>query len=101
MCGLVSAAGKIATCQRKLRPTCRTTRRSGRGDRLDDADMQVLELLGLHFRRRAHHQILRALVLGERDHLTNAVLVGEHADHPVDTWSDAAVRWRAVLEGAQ
>ena len=35
-------------------------------------------------RRRAHHQVLGALVLGERDDLADAVLVGEHADHAVD-----------------
>ena len=50
------------------------------GDRrigLDHADVQVGELLGRHLGRRAHHQVLGALVLRERDHLANAVLVGE------------------------
>src|SRR5450755_461426 len=64
-------------------------------------NVEVYELLGWHPRWRAHHEVLGALVLGERDHLADAVLVGEHADDAVDTGRDPTVRRCAVLERPQ
>ncbi len=64
-------------------------------------DMQLLELLGRRLRRRAHHQVLGALVHREQHHLAQVFLAGEQHDDAVDARRDAAVRRRAERKRVQ
>ena len=65
------------------------------------AGCAIPELLGRHFRRRAHHQILGALVHREQHHLAQILLAGEQHDDAVDAGRDAAMRRRAERERVQ
>src|SRR5712692_1779475 len=62
------------------------------------ADMQFAQLLLVDRRRSMGEQILRALRLGERDHVANGFRAGHHGDDAVQAEGDASVRRRAVLQ---
>ena len=62
--------------------------------------MQLAQLLGQHLGRRAHEQIVRLLVHREQRDLAQVLGPDQQHDDAVDAGRHAAVRRRAVLEGA-
>src|SRR5690242_9383766 len=74
--------------------------RSAPGRRLHDADVELAQLLHGDRARRVHHQILGLLVHREEDDLADVRLAGEQHDDAVDAGGGAAVRRRAIFEGA-
>src|SRR5437762_2735749 len=63
--------------------------------------MEVVELALGDGGGRIKHQIPEALILREGDHLADVLFVRVEHDQAVDAGGDAAMGWRAVLEGAQ
>ncbi len=63
--------------------------------------MQLAQLLRRDLRRRAHHQILGALIHREQHHLAQVLLAGKKHDDAVDAGRDAAVGRRAKRERMQ
>src|ERR1700737_1294273 len=66
--------------------------------RLDDVDAELQQLRPIDRRRRARHQVLRLLGLGESYDLANSVLPAEEGGDAIEARSDAAVWWRAVAQ---
>src|SRR5438876_5058675 len=66
-----------------------------------ELDVQLLEALRRHRRRRLHQEILRLLVHRERDHLADVALAGNEHDDPIDAWRRAPVGRRAEPERVQ
>ncbi len=64
-----------------------SARRLGR--RQVEADVQFLEALGRHRRRRLHHQVARLLVHREKDDLADVRRVGQEPDDAVDPRREA------------
>src|SRR5262245_16132696 len=64
-------------------------------------DVQLAELLGRNLRRRAHHQVFRALIHREQHDLAQVLLAAKQHHDAIDTRRDAAVRRRAERERAQ
>ena len=64
-------------------------------------DVQLAKLLLRNLRRRAHQQILGALVHREQHHLAQVLLAAQQHDDAVDAGRDAAVRRRAERQRAQ
>ena len=60
--------------------------------------MQFAQLLLIHRRRRLCQQALRALRLGEGDHIADGFGAGHHGDNAIQTERQAAVRRRAILQ---
>ena len=71
-----------------------------RFNRLHNAHMQVSQLDGRGRRRRAHQQILGALVHREQRDFAQVLRPADQHHHPVDTGSHTAMRRRAILERA-
>ena len=69
--------------------------------RRDDADVELAQLLRRGLRRRAHHQILGALVHREQHDLAQILFPAQQHDDAVDAGRDAAVRRRAERERVQ
>src|SRR6185312_17246128 len=59
---------------------------------------ELAQLFLLHFGRGAAHRVGPGLVLGERDHVAQVRLAGEHHHHAVDPEGDPAVRRRSHPE---
>src|SRR3984893_18716886 len=70
------------------------------GFRRIEPDVQLAQLLRRHRRRRAHEQILGALVHRKKHDLAQIVLAREQHDDAVEAGRDPAVRRRAILESA-
>src|SRR5437016_4631203 len=66
-----------------------------------ELDVQLLEALRRHRRRRLHQEILRLLVHRERDHLADVALAGNEHDDPIDARRRAPVGRRAEPERVQ
>src|SRR5665213_2595873 len=66
-----------------------------------EADVEFAKLLLRHCRRRAHHQILGALVHRKQRHLAQVLLPAEQHYDTVDPRCDATVRRRAERQSAQ
>src|SRR6202022_2747179 len=64
-------------------------------------DPQLLELFRVDRARRAQHQVLHRLRLGEGDDVPDVVGAGEQHHHPVGPEREAAMGWHAVLEGLE
>src|SRR5216683_1228348 len=69
--------------------------------RLAQANVQLAQLLLVHRRRSMREQVLRALRLGEGDHLADGFGARHHGDDAIEAEGDASVRRRAVLERLQ
>ena len=63
--------------------------------------MQFAQLLFIHQRWRLGQQALGALGFGEGDHVADRLGTGHQGDDAVQAKRDAAMRWRAVLQGVQ
>ena len=61
--------------------------------------IKLSQLLGVDLGRRVRHHVRSALRLGERDDVADRAALRHEHDEAVETESDTAVRWRAVLEG--
>ena len=66
--------------------------------RIPQPNMQLTQLLLRDGRRRINHQILPALRLGERDHVTNRFGFTHHGHDAIQAERDTCVRWCAVLQ---
>src|SRR5436309_1026298 len=66
-----------------------------------ELDVQLLEALRRHRRRRLHQEILRLLVHRERDHLADVALAGNEHDDSIDARRRAPVGRRAEPERVQ
>jgi len=71
------------------------------GRRQVEPDVQFLQALGRHRRRRPHHQVARLLVHRKDDDLADVRGVGQEHDDAVDAWRQPAMRRRAVAKGVQ
>ena len=63
--------------------------------------MQFAQLLLVHRAGRIGHQALRALGLGEGDHVADGFGAGHQRDQAIQPERQAAMRWRAVLQGVE
>ena len=61
--------------------------------------MQLAQLLFVHHVRRLCEQTLRALRFRKRDYIAYRFRTGHHGDNAIQAEGNAAVRWRAVLQG--
>ncbi len=60
--------------------------------------MKLAKLLHGSRGRRAHHEILSALIHGKRDDLADVVLAGEQHHHSVNSWCNSAMRRCTIFE---
>ena len=63
--------------------------------------MIQLSLFVIDFCRRPAHQILAVVALGEGDHVSDGVCLGDDGDQTVQAEGDAGVRGAAAVEGGQ
>ena len=64
-------------------------------------DMQLTQLLLIHRAWRLGEQALRALCLGECNHIADGLCASHQRDDPIQTECQAAVRWGTVLQRIQ
>src|SRR5450759_2351401 len=65
---------------------------------LAQTDVQVAQLSFIHGTGRLGQQTLRALRLGEGDHVADGFRTGHHGHDTVQPERQATMRWRAVLQ---
>ena len=61
--------------------------------------MKLLELLLRYLGGGIEHHIHGALVLGEGDHIPDALLTGKEHHHPIDPRGDAAMGRGTIFKG--
>src|SRR4029453_19100203 len=87
---------------RKTAPFDSAPAASSRGRRgAAQADVQFTQLLLVHRTGGAGEQALRALRLGERNHVADALGARHQRDETIEAERQAAVRRRAVLQRVQ
>src|SRR5438552_8898707 len=69
--------------------------------RLAQANVQLAQLHLVHRRRSMREQVLRALRLGESDHVADGFGARHHGDDAIEAEGDASVRRRAVLRSEE